>query len=144
MNLQQCATARGLAGHLKVGLQALGSESSKVQVSPGDQATHSLNLDAAIRQQYPNSPRWDFGIGISRGMRHRVAWVEIHPATSGEVQAVINKLNWLRDWISQDPACTGTVSYHWVATNAGVHIDTARQRRLAAAGLTMPRRNVTV
>lgn len=140
MSLKTCMTARGLGAELRNGLKALGAHSVRVQVATSFKASHSIDLDAALRSQQPKASRWDYGVGLQRGSQERIAWVEVHPATSGEVEAVLNKLAWLKRWLAQaaDSCCSTESSYHWVATDAGVHIDTARRRRLNAAGLQMP------
>ncbi len=140
MSLKGCITAAGLAHAVKPGLQALGVNSRRVKVARPSRATESVDLDAALTAAKVPGAKWDYGIGIARGQRHEVAWVEVHTATSSEVEAVLNKLAALRQWLrSHAPHCTTVrCSFHWVATDAGVHIDTARRRRLSAAGLRMP------
>jgi hypothetical protein len=141
MSLSACMQAQGLAATLRNGLQALGPNSARVTMTPGSQAVHSVDLDDALRQQYPRAPRWDYGVQWRRGQSHQIAWVEVHPATSGEVAAFLRKLGWLRAWLQQAAAQCEVLpaSFHWVATDAGVHIDSARRRRLNAAGIRMPR-----
>lgn len=141
MSLNGCITAAGLAHAIQPGLQALGANSNRIQVVPPSKATGSVNLDAALTAAKVLGAKWDYGIGIARGQRHEVAWVEVHTATSSEVGAVLQKLDALRSWLwAHAPHCTGAPSsFHWVATDAGVHIDAARRRRLNAAGLRMPR-----
>lgn len=141
MTMEACLAARGLGDHVRVGLQALGGDSRRVTIAPPRSATHSVDLDQALKPQQPRAPRWDYAIALKQGQTHTIAWVEVHTATSGEVDAVLNKLAWLRRWLTQtDDACRTTAStFHWVATDAGVHIDSARRRRLNATGLSMPR-----
>lgn len=131
--------ARGLAAALKPGLRALGNHSSLVTVAQPRKPSHSVALDEALKEQFPNAPRWDYGIGLQSGRHDSVAWVEVHPATSGEVDTVLAKLKWLKAWLSESAgACQGAaMSFHWVATR-GVHIDNQRRRKLNAAGLHMP------
>jgi hypothetical protein len=140
MSLEGCIDAAGLAQALKPGLQALGANSTRVQVLPPARATNSVNLDASLTAAKAPGAKWDYGIGIARGQRREVAWVEVHTATSSEVSSVLNKLAALRAWLrSHAPHCTAAAcSFHWVATDAGVHIDAARRRKLNAAGLRMP------
>jgi hypothetical protein len=132
--------ARGLDGALRKGLQALGTNSKRVTVAKPRKAVHSIALDESLKAQYPNAPRWDYGIGLQENKVERIAWVEVHPATSSEVDAVLKKLAWLKTWLAQhaDPCHKTPATFHWVATDAGVYIDTARRRRLNAAGLEMP------
>jgi hypothetical protein len=127
---------------MRPGLQALGARSAQVSVSAPGSATHSIDLDAALRAQYPSAARWDYGVNLKIGSSNTIAWIEVHHATSGEVGAVLNKLAWLKQWLNsaQDACCTSKTksTFHWVATPAGVHIDTQRLRRLASAGLKAP------
>jgi len=133
--------AQGLAAALCNGLQALGANSQRVRMTPGSLAVCSVDLDSALRQQYPREPRWDYGVQCRRGQSEQIAWVEVHPATSGEVEAFLRKLGWLKKWLQKAARQCKALpdSFHWVATNAGVHIDSARRRRLNAAGIRMPR-----
>lgn len=121
------------------GLRALGSNSSKVRLGKCD-ALGSIYLEESIL-----SARWDYGIGIKKDKKIEAVWVEVHPAYTSEVDRVIEKLRWLKDWLRQQApdlwALTPSNAYYWVATN-GVHItrDSPQARSLAQAGLTMPRR----
>jgi hypothetical protein len=132
--------AHGLDGALRKGLQALGPNSKRVTVAKPRKAVHSIALDELLKSQYPNDPRWDYGIGLKENEVERIAWVEVHPATSSEVDAALQKRAWLKTWLAQhaDHCDKTPATFHWVATDAGVHIDTARRRRLSAAGLKMP------
>lgn len=133
--------ARGLASGLRPGLRALGAESKRVSVGKPRRATESIALDEMLKGRHPGAARWDYGIGLLHGKRAEIAWVEVHTATSGEVDTVLKKLLWLKDWLAAGgDVCKVTPGrFCWVATDAGVHIDTARRRRLNAAGLAMPR-----
>ncbi len=126
--------------HLRAGLKALGADSGRVTVARPRRAMHSVALDEALKADLPHAPRWDYGIGLIADGDTHVAWVEVHTATSSEVDAVLKKLAWLKQWLADaDDACAAADrSFHWVATDAGVHIDSARRRRLNAAGLRMP------
>lgn len=132
--------ARGLGGQLQTGLRALGADSTRVSVNKPGKASHSIALDEALRAQFPQDPRWDYGIGLVHGKQHSIAWVEVHTASSREVDIVLKKLSWLKQWLTMaNDACKLTaMTFHWAATDAGVHIDSARRRRLNAAGLQMP------
>lgn len=131
--------ARGLDGALEPGLQALGVHSCLVTVANPRKPSHSIALDQALEAQFPQAPRWDYGIGLTGGHASTIAWVEVHPAKSSDVDVVLKKLQWLKTWLSQpaDACQAAAMSFHWVATG-GVHIDSARRRKLNAAGLHMP------
>lgn len=140
MTLAACLEARGLKDHLRAGLKALGADSARVTIARPRRAAHSVALDAALEADLPHAPRWDYGIGLTADGSAHVAWVEVHTATSSEVETVLKKLAWLKQWLADEhEACAqADRSFHWVATDAGVHVDSARRRRLNAAGLRMP------
>jgi hypothetical protein len=87
----------------KPGLQALKPESrDHIDAADNSQLRGSVDLDTALKSLFPSASRWDYGIG------HRpenienqdvVYWIEIHPATDGEVKSVINKVQWLKNWL---------------------------------------------
>lgn len=141
MSLAACLQAHGIADVLRQGQQAFGPNRGRITVRQPGKPLHSVHLDAALAQAYPNAPRWDYGLEWRRGAARKIAWIEVHPATSGEVTSVLNKLRWLKGWLGTAAAKCSTLpaTYHWVATDAGVHIDSARRRKLNAAGLQMPR-----
>lgn len=140
MSLHQCMQARGLEGALREGLRALGRHSRCVEVTAPRRPSHSVALDEALKAQFPEAPRWDYGIGLTNGNASAIAWIEVHPATSSDVDKVLAKLQWLREWLKQSNDACGNVdgSFHWLATG-GVHIDPVRLRKLNAAGLQRPR-----
>jgi len=144
MSLAVCLQSHGLSQHLEQGLQALGTHTTCVEMRKR-KATASVNLDAALQKSAPNAPRWDYGIEAMDGSQSTCVWIEVHPATSSEVKTVLEKLRWLRGWLSQSSTCRAlTHEFYWVATAAGVRIDTARQRQLATAGLKMPKRKAVL
>jgi len=140
VSLANCLKARGLNDHLRPGLKALGAHRVRVEVARPRRAAHSVALDKALEADLRNAHRWDYGIDLTATGGAHVAWVEVHTATSSEVETVLRKLAWLKQWLAEEHDACAKVgrSFHWVATDAGVHIDSARRRRLAAAGLRMP------
>jgi hypothetical protein len=81
------------------GLRALTDSDSRRIVSGKVPILGSVNLDAALRQHYPNDARWDYGIGIQKG-KPWTLWVEVHPADTSNVDEVLKKLTWLKDWLA--------------------------------------------
>ena len=135
------------------GIQALKrADRSRIACADPRRLTGSIDLDSALVGEpgYANAPRWDYGIGYTpRGAAHRAIWVEVHPASTGNVREVIHKLNWLQRWLRNEAPqlASLTVSdgrirpYVWIAT-AGVHIppNSPQARRLSREGLSMPRK----
>ena len=126
------------------GLQALGNHSSRVQCADTQSLTGSVALDDVLKAQYPNDPRWDYGIGLRKARGEAAMWIEVHHASTSEVTTVLNKLQWLKNWLkNQAPLLdklTTAQSYYWVAIS-GVHIrqGSPQARRLQLAGLSLPR-----
>lgn len=111
--------------HYKKGLGALRSAHKKrIRVNQPQRITGSLDIDRALQPTLPDQHRWDYGIGLQRGQGQEVVvWVEVHPASYGEVKIVLDKLSSLKAWLMQhaQPLWQLTREYHWVSTN-GVNI----------------------
>ncbi|KOR37750.1 MULTISPECIES: hypothetical protein [Planktothricoides] len=123
-----------LANYLKSGLKALGSNSSKVKPEDTKKCEGRVDIDMALQSKYPNEPRWDYAIGYD-GKTH---FIEVHPADTSEVQSVLNKLHWLKNFLSQDAPQLNQEpkSFHWVASS-GNHIlpNSSQARKLAKSGI---------
>ena len=52
-----------IAECLKTGLQALGSNSSKVEVTSTRSLKGSVDIDTCLKRLYPSDPRWDYVFG---------------------------------------------------------------------------------
>lgn len=114
----------------------------------------SVNLDLACERSHPNAHRWDYGLGFrERNGSESAIWLEVHPATAGEVSTVLRKRSWLVEWLRTEArdlakltARRQGVSFYWLATGSGVHIRPGSQhaRRLQAVGLDLPRRKIVL
>ena len=107
----------GIAACLKAGLQALGTNSSKVEVRSTRELTGSVDIDTCLRKRYPTESRWDYVFGY----KDRVYYMEIHPAGStGEVRRVVAKLEWLKQWRRHSAPSLEDLehcsTYHWVSS----------------------------
>lgn len=127
----------------QAGLQALGSNSKAVVPANARQCQGSVDLDGCLQTQYPNAPRWDYLIGYAG----RAYFVEVHPATTRNVDEVINKLRWLKNWLETTGAALkpirGEQPYRWVASGkVAILAGSPQARRLAEAGLSLPKRQV--
>lgn len=83
------------------GLQALESRHRNlVTCENTHRLTGSIFLDSALARdpERANQPRWDYGPGYQpENGTEQAVWVEVHTATTREVTAVLNKLQWLKD-----------------------------------------------
>ncbi|MCX7993380.1 MAG: hypothetical protein N2651_06895 [Fimbriimonadales bacterium] len=128
------------------GLQAVDSlYSGRIRASDS-QLLGSIALDKTLQNEYPEQPRWDYGIGVQQGETVAAIWVEFHPADTNKVDEVLAKLRWLRSWLQQHALDLNRLTpqrnaYHWLATN-GCHIQrtSPQARRLFQAGLNLPRK----
>ena len=124
---------------LKDGLQALGSNSTKVSVSLTRDLEGSVDIDACLQNIYPNESRWDYVLGY----KNRIYYVEVHPAITGEVKRVIEKLNWLKRWREQKASNLEALhhrsTYHWIASGkVAISRRSRYARELARHGISNP------
>jgi hypothetical protein len=81
------------------GLRAL-TKADRSHITAKSTITGSVNLDNSLQQAYPDAPRWDYGVGVQvKSGIDKAVWIEIHPATSHEVDLIIRKYNWLQTWL---------------------------------------------
>ncbi len=130
-----------LADALRRGLQALKSaDRHRIACAKPQYLAGSLDVDSALSQALPNEPRWDYAIGVKHDhTTDLVIWIEVHPASStGEVEKVIAKLNWLKSWSDENAPDLKrlTCGYVWVTTGSvAFSASSPQRRRLAAAGV---------
>lgn len=146
------ASPHEVQASLRPGKQALkGAHREQVTCPDSRRFTGSIDLDAALAatQEHSASSRWDYGIGLRVDDQEIAIWVEIHPASAGEVNTVLRKHKWLRTWLQEEaPALNslttsqaGVRRYIWLATASGVNLrpGSREARRLNEAGISSPR-----
>ena len=119
---------------LKPGLKALGANSSKIRPNSSQKCEGSVDIDAAVRRQYPNSPRWDYALGYD-GKTHLI---EVHPAETHEVASLLKKLQWVKNFLAEDAPKLNEEpkQFHWIASGRGAILPNSPQaRRLAKQGI---------
>lgn len=137
-NVRACAA---LSEHYQVGLQALRQADRRhIQVSKPRQLTGSVDVDSALALTLPNDPRWDYAIGhrVPGDGRETVHWIEVHPASDAEVNAIEAKLDWLVNWVIRHAAALSAMRrrYVWVSSGNTHLTHTAPSlKRLAQRGL---------
>jgi hypothetical protein len=139
-----------LVSAYRPGLQALGAADSGTVHCPDPRTlTGSVDIDSALRSIQPEAARWDYAIGHRKGTAEEVYWVEVHPASSHHIDAVLGKLEWLRGWLQRDAPKLGaltTAGFYWVATGASVAVtqNSPQAKRLAQRGLRGPLRRLLI
>ena len=122
----------------KQGLQALGNDSRKVELSDVRKAGGSVDIDSCMARTYPIANRWDYAIGYD----NEAYFAEVHPAETGEVPAVLKKLQWLKDWLLAEAPEVNEIKakertpFYWIQSGRFRILKTSRQyRQLVNAGL---------
>jgi hypothetical protein len=137
--------AVGKTAHLenawKEGLQALRRQ-DKPHIEPQDtrRLRGSADVDSALQTIEPNANRWDFAIAYQHTnlTAEFIYWVELHTASTSEVEVVIKKANWLLGWLkTQDnPLRYFQKKIVWVSSGPTTFSLTAPQKKaMALAGL---------
>ena len=123
------------------GLGALRAQ-DRPHVDPVDprQLTGSVDVDGALQNQQPNAHRWDFAIGYRHSNRQEdcIYWVEIHTANDTEVNVVLNKLRWLKQWLAGDGRLLAKFEcdFVWIASGATSYtLNAPKLKQFAQMGL---------
>lgn len=127
-----------VAGAYRPGLRGLRrTDRDRVSAENPRNLTGSVDLDSALQTGAPAEPRWDYGIGTQYAGEEKVYWVEVHPATEGEIDAVLAKLTWLKQWLQDSAAALDGFPREFVWISSGRTAITQRSpklRRRALAG----------
>lgn len=129
----------GLEGAFHPGLQALLEiDRNRIQCVETRRIAGSVNLDIALSEHRPNEPRWDYGIGLCDTHADRIAWVEVHPASSQHVKEVLDKQAWLKRWLTDSAPLLKQMpaKFIWIASGkVSLQSNSPQRRRLAKAGI---------
>lgn len=118
------------------GLKAMGSYSTKISLSNSTLCNGSVDIDECVKAKYPNSNRWDYCFGYNS----KAYFVEVHSANTSEVGTMLNKLQWLKDWLVNKAPELNKIKakppYYWVMSGKYAILPNSSQaRQIAAAGL---------
>jgi hypothetical protein len=124
----------GLAEAWRAGFAALrGVDKPHLVAEDTRRLRGSVNIDAALQEQYPGDPRWEYGIGHQPANldAEMVYWVEIHPANSREVNIVLQKLAWLKKWLRESGPRLNALrrEFIWVSSGRTSFTLSAPQRK---------------
>lgn len=124
-----------IATAYKTGLLAIKqSDRQSIKVKDTRSLEGSVDIDKATSAKYPNESRWDYVIGHDK----RVYFVEVHPAKTGNVTEMMNKLSWIKSWLKTNAPDLNSYSsvapvFLWAATSSGIHIPkTSKEYRKVA------------
>ena len=144
-------------GAYRTGKQALPEKDRRrVKCADPRRLTGSIDLDSALQKvpSHAEKPRWDYGLGYSPADgKEQAIWVEVHTATTGEVSAVLKKLQWLRDWLNSEAPelrrltdfASDNCRFVWIATSSvKISPNTPQARRLRKSGLPSVQRHISL
>jgi hypothetical protein len=101
------------------GLQALDRKySSYVTAENTALLDGSVDIDSALIDQYPEDNRWDYAIGYEG----KAYFVEIHPAATKDVDTMLKKVIWLKNWLKEAAPELKKISvrdeYYWIPSGS--------------------------
>ena len=104
----------------RAGLQAVkNSDRNKVDATDSRKIQGSLDIDGQVMEIYPDDNRWDYALSYD----DKIYFFEVHPASTSEVDAVIKKLGWLKNWLKNkapeiNKLQKGNQPYTWVQSGS--------------------------
>ena len=129
-----------IAECLRNGLQALGAYSGKIRVLKTRDLIGSVDIDTCLEKRYPNAHRWDYVFGYE----NHIYYVEVHQGNTGEVEDVIAKFSWLKQWRKRSATSLenlkGRSTYHWISVKGTASIGkrSNHRRKLDQSGIRGP------
>lgn len=128
-------------GQFKTGLGAIKSnEKQKFVVPDTRKITGSLDIDSSTKRKYPQANRWDYAIEYDK----ETFFIEIHPASTSEIQTFLAKLTWLKQWLKEKAPEINALKpknkqpYHWVYTSKFAILPHSKYGRQLAQMNLMP------
>jgi hypothetical protein len=131
--------APSFGAHVKEGKAALKrGHRQKVVMA----ATCSVDIDTHGPVSGHGEKRWDYILVNHDGKGHGV---EVHPATTKDVDDMIAKKRWAEGLIAREARKLATVAWHWVASGrVDIRKHDRARKRLADAGIQFPREHLDV
>ncbi len=129
-----------IAKNLEYQLNALGQYSQKVEVADRRKLEGSVDIDLCTSKKYQNAHRWDYVIGFNG----EAYLIEVHKATTNEVDTVLQKLKWIKLWLQNEAPEINKIKssksqvFSWIQTSKMLIPKTTRQYRLLAQNGLLP------
>lgn len=121
-----------VANGYRSGLSAMGPHTSKISVASTLLIEGSVDIDTCTTAKYPNSNRWDYVFAYDG----RAYFVEVHSANTSEVRTVLNKLQWLKDWLNNNATEINKLKaknpFYWIQSKGFAIPKTSPQYRAAS------------
>lgn len=121
-----------IKGSLMPGLSAMGRNSVAVKATDPNKLNGSVDIDAAVKSIRPNEPRWDYAVGYS----NQAFFIEVHPADTKNVDEMVKKVKWLKEWLSEVAPELKELHksgvYHWIPSGRVKILKTSPQYKRIA------------
>ena len=109
------------------GLRAMGNNSVKVSVPERDGLMGSCDIDGCTKDLYPEAARWDYVIGY----KQKAWFVEVHPASTSNVDDMVKKVQWLEQWLKTKGQKLAAIrvnkTHYWIPSGKVRITKTSRQ-----------------
>ena len=122
----------------RIGKQAIkNADRNKVIVADSRKLQGSLDIDNQIKILYPEEPRWDYALSYE----DKIYFFEIHPAETSEIDKVIKKVKWLKNWLKTkapeiDKLRRSEYPYIWVQSGRYAILPTTKEKKkLSVSGI---------
>ena len=100
----------------------------------------SLDIDSSTKTKYPDDFRWDYAVEYN----NETFFIEVHPGSTTEIQTVIAKLNWLKQWLKEKASEIDALKpkdkrpYHWIFTSKFAILPNSRYAKLLSSHGIIP------
>lgn len=125
------------------GKQAIkNADSDKVEAANERKIQGSLDIDSQVKALYPDAARWDYALSYD----DIVYFFEVHPAETSEVDKMISKVRWLREWLRTkateiDKLPKAEHPYVWLPSGRYNILPTGKYgQKLALAGIVVSKK----
>jgi hypothetical protein len=123
-------------GNFKVGFGAIKNNERQKFVVPNPRLIGgSLDIDSSTKTKYPDDFRWDYAVEYN----NETFFIEVHPGSTTEIQTVIAKLNWLKQWLKEKAPEIDALKpkdkrpYHWIFTSKFAILPNSRYAKLLSS-----------
>ena len=130
----------------RAGLHALApADQPRILIASPRKLEGSVDIDSTTCAKYPNDTRWDYVIAYS-GLAY---YVEVHPATNGEVKVMKSKKLWLQQWLKDKAEALNTYPsakprMYWIQSGKCGLLKTSPEYKQAAVAGLIPQPNLSL
>lgn len=123
-----------------VGKQAIkNADRDKIDTADSKKLQGSLDIDGQVKALYPQEPRWDYALSYD----DRIYYFEIHSAETSQINKVVNKVRWLKNWLKTKATEINKLPkaehpYTWVSSGRYAILPTSKDKmKLSVEGIVI-------